>query len=95
MVLGKVGDELCVGVGSGSAELVIEMDDGENNANFGAEVEDQTKECDRVGASGNGNAHTVSGFQQRVLADIGEDGGGKGLHRNMVHLYPSMLFTSP
>jgi hypothetical protein len=95
MVLSKICDKLCVGIGVGSAELVIEVDDGKYDANLGPQFEQQAKQRNRVGTSRNGSAYAVPGFQKRVFADIGEDGCGEGLHRNMVHLYLSMLFTSP
>ena len=66
--------------------MVIEVDDGKYDANLGPQFEQQAKQRNRVGTSRNGSAYAVPGFQKRVFADIGEDGGGEGLHRNMVHL---------
>src|SRR5580698_6445745 len=93
-MLGEAGDELGVGVGVGSAELVVEVNNGKNNTDFRAKLEQQAKQCDRIAAAGDSHAHAVSGFQESMFANVGEDGGGDGLHSNMVHLYASIWFTS-
>jgi hypothetical protein len=84
MVPSKICNELSVGIGSGSAQLVVEVDDGENDSDLGPELEQQAKQGDGIDAAGNGYTHSVSGLQQRMFAGIGEDGAGEGLHGNMV-----------
>jgi hypothetical protein len=51
VLLSQLCDEPLIFVGLSSAQLVIEMNQGENNANLLAQFEQQTEQSDRVRAA--------------------------------------------
>jgi hypothetical protein len=60
---GEIGDEFFVGVGSAPAQFVIEVDDGENEAKFFAQFEEEMEESDGIGAAGNGDPDALAGAE--------------------------------
>jgi hypothetical protein len=70
---GEAGDELLVGVGFGAAELVVEVDYREDDAEFEAKLEHQAKKGDGVDASGDGDAQAVAGVEEVMATNVGED----------------------
>ena len=60
---GEFGDEFFVGVGGAATEFVIEVDDGEDNAEFLAQFEEEKKESDGIGTTGNGDADAGAGAE--------------------------------
>ena len=68
--LREFADKLLVGVGGLAANLVIEVSEGKDQAEFGAELEHEPQQRDRVGSAGNGNGGAVSGTEQGVAADV-------------------------
>ena len=81
---GEGAHELLVGIGIGAADLVIEVDDGEDNAEFGARFQQQAQQRDRIGAAGNRHANAISGPHQAVMADVAEDAVEHGANRTGV-----------
>ena len=70
---GKLAHELLIGIGIGAADFVIEVNNGEDNSEFGARFQQQAQQRDRIGAAGNRHADAISGPDQAVMADVAED----------------------
>jgi hypothetical protein len=85
LLLGQVGDELLVSVRFATAQIVIEMDDGEHNAEFSPQFEQQSQKRDRIGSPGNGDADPVAGPEEALLVDVVKDALRQLLHGSMVH----------
>ncbi len=47
--VGKLRDELLVSFGFDSAQLVIEVDDGEHDTEFRPQLQHDAQQCDRIG----------------------------------------------
>lgn len=60
----EVGDEFLVLVGFGGAQFVIEVDDGKDNAEFGAKLPQKAQQRDRIRSAGDGDAQAIAGLQQ-------------------------------
>jgi hypothetical protein len=84
MLMSQTGDEVLVQVGFGPAQLVIEMDSRENQADFVPQLEQETQERDRINSAGNANAHAIPSPQQRVASNVGESALRQGMHADMV-----------
>ena len=85
MVLaGKLVDEGFVLIGFGAAELVVEVDNGKHQADFGADFEKKAKKCYRIRASRNGDPRTVASLEQFEPADVLEEFVCERMHGNMV-----------
>ena len=76
----EVGDKFFVLVGFSTAQRVIEVNDGQYDAEFVPKLEQQAKQTDRVGPSGNRNADAITSLQQVESADVIE-----GFLRERVH----------
>ena len=68
----EVFDEALVGVGLFSAELMVDVRDGEHDAQFAAQLQQQEQERDRVRAARDSGGDAVSGLDQGLLADCFE-----------------------
>jgi hypothetical protein len=86
VAVGQYFYESLVGIGFGTAQAVIEVDDGKNNSQFRAQLQEQVQEGDRVCAGGDGCADAVSRLQELVAADAGKKSLGELGHGIMVHL---------
>jgi hypothetical protein len=53
-----------------AAELVIEMNHGQHNAEFMAKVKQQTQQGNRIRSTGNSHTDAVSGSDQMILPDV-------------------------
>src|ERR1700685_1930412 len=62
-------NEHLIRVGVSTAQFVIEMNDGKDDAEFVTKFEQQAQERDRIDSAGNRDAHTVSGLQEFVAPD--------------------------
>ncbi len=62
------------------------MDYRKDNSQLAPKVDQQPQQCNRIRASGNRNAYTVSGPEQIIFADIGKYRLGKLVHGSMLHL---------
>jgi hypothetical protein len=71
VLAGQTIDELLVCIRFGAAQLVIEMDDGENDAEFVAQFCQQAKQRDRINPAGNCDADAVAGMKQFVATKVG------------------------
>jgi len=70
MMLGsELLDECEVGVGVSAAERMMKMHNRKDAAQFVANFEQRTEECDGIGASGDGDADAISSLDEPVLAD--------------------------
>ncbi len=77
MTCGEFGDEHFVGLRCFAAELVIEMDNGENNPQLFAEFKEEQKKGYGIGATGNGYANASSGTQQAMALKRGQKWSGR------------------
>jgi hypothetical protein len=69
VALGKIGDEKLVLVGVGSAKLMVDVGDGEDKSDFGAEIEKEMKQRDGVSAAGDSDGNAVSGADETMAVD--------------------------
>jgi hypothetical protein len=69
----QVGNKFSIRVRLASSQLVIQMDDGENNAEFIPDLEQQAQHGNRIGTAGDGYTYTVAGVEQVMAADIIQD----------------------
>jgi hypothetical protein len=67
---GQACDERLIRFGFNSAQFVIEMNDGEDEAEFVAKFEKQSQERDRIDPAGNRNADTVAGMENVFAAGV-------------------------
>jgi len=74
----QVRNEFFVGVRSFAAQLVVEMNDGKHDTEFGLQFKENAQQRDGVRSSGNRNADTISRAEKWLMigsaADRGEDG---------------------
>ncbi len=56
----------------------------EHNAEFASEFQKDPEQCNRIGASGNGDPETVSGTKEVVLTNVSQHRFGKLMHGSMV-----------
>jgi len=75
MFRGEGGDEFLVGVGSAAAELMIEVGDGEDDAELRAEFQQQVEERDGVGATGDGDGYSIARLEELASADFLQQAG--------------------
>ena len=75
----EFGDEALVGIRLLAAQLVVEVGDEEDDAEFLAQFEQHAQQGDGVGSAGNGNSNAVA----RAAADcVRECSGAPGRARN-------------
>ena len=67
---GEFGDELLVGVGVGAAQLVVEVGDGNHDAEVLAQFKQHAQQRNRVCTTRDGDSYTVSGAWQVAFADV-------------------------
>jgi hypothetical protein len=84
----KLGDESFLFVGLGASEFVVEMNDGEDDAQLGAEFQQETKQRHGICSAGDGEPDAVAGLQQLERADMVEELLREVMHRDMVQLRP-------
>ena len=84
MLLSQLCDEPFIFVRRSSTQLVIEMNYGKNNANFLAQLQQQTKQRDRVRPARNGDPDAITRFQELVLPNIFKYRLRQSLHGNIV-----------
>jgi hypothetical protein len=65
---------------------VIEVNDGQDDAEFVAKLEQQAKKANRIGTSGNGDSQAIAGFQQVQPPHVIEYLLCEGMHGNMLQL---------
>ena len=82
----ELGNEGLIFVGLDAAESVIEMHDGEDGSEFGAELKQKSQQRHRICATGNGNAHTVPGLQQLKLSNVAKNSVREKMHGDMIQL---------
>ncbi len=80
----QFGYEPFIFIGLRSSQFVIEMNHRENNANFLAQFEQQTKQSNRVRSSRNRDADPVSSFQELIFPDVSKYGLPQPVHRNIL-----------
>src|SRR5580700_6254172 len=75
------------------------MNDRKNNANFLAQLQQQTKQRDRVRPARNRDADAVPGLQEFMFPNVGKYGLPQALHGNIVQpeiaWIGSLLVTTP
>ena len=57
-------------IGFRSAQFVIEMKGGKDDAEFVTKFKQQTEERDRIDSAGNRDTHTVSGVEKFLAPDV-------------------------
>ena len=82
----QISNELLIGIRLLPAQLVIEMDYGQNNSQITAHFEQQPQQGNRIDPPGNSDANAVPGFQQLMPPNVGQHALRERVHRNMVQL---------
>ena len=67
---GQLRDEALVGIGFRSAQIVIEVNDGEHNADFVAKLEQQSKQRHRIGSARDRDPGTIAGTKKPLPPDV-------------------------
>jgi hypothetical protein len=70
---GKLGDEAFVGIRLFPAELMIEVSDEKDEAEFLAEFEQHAQQGDGIGSAGDGYSNALARLQQIAIANVMED----------------------
>ena len=76
--------KLLVGFGLLPAQPVIELNDGNDNAEFTAKVEQQSEQRHGIDPAGNSDTDPVAGVKQFFTADVSQNILQSRIHRNMV-----------
>ena len=66
------------------AQLVIEMNYGEDNPQLAPQLQQQPQQRNRINAAGNGDANTVPSRQQFLPPNVGKHALRQWMHENMV-----------
>jgi hypothetical protein len=66
------------------AQLVVEMNDGENNPQLMTKFEQQTQQRNRIDPAGDSYPNPVPGMQQFLPPNVGQHALCKCMHSNMV-----------
>ena len=82
--LGQFGDELLVGVGFVSAQLVIEMDHRQDDTELRAQFQHDSQEGYGIGSARNGDPHAVARVEKSLTTDVVEDAFEYRAHANIV-----------
>src|SRR5258707_13293101 len=77
---GQLAHKLLICIRLCAAELMIEMNYGEDDAQLWPQLEQNAQQADGIRSAGDGNAHAVPWPQQGVLADVVRDGLGEPVH---------------
>ena len=91
----QFGNQLLVLIGFVATQLVIEMNNRENDSEFGAEFKEDTKKPHGIRSAGDCQAKAVSGFHHVQLPDLLEDLLGQSVHENMVQPGDSFQLPGP
>jgi hypothetical protein len=70
VLTGQVSNKLLIGVGFGSAQLVIKMNYRYHNAEFFTQLKQQAQKRDRINPARNRHADSISSPQQLLSADM-------------------------
>jgi hypothetical protein len=84
MLTSQSSNKLLVRLRLRPAQLVIEMDDGENDAEFLPQFEQKTEERYRIDAARNGYADAIARVKQLLPANVKKHAVCEGVHRHMV-----------
>lgn len=84
MQASQVSDELLVGIGVAAANLVVQVNQREDYAEFGAKLQQEPQKGNGISAAGDGHAHSIAGVQQFLAANIAADALSQFVHRSMV-----------
>jgi hypothetical protein len=77
---GQVSDESLIGFRVRPSQLVVEVDHRQHGPEFFTQFEQEPQEADGIGASRDGDAQAVAGFQKLVAANVGENSMRQILH---------------
>lgn len=66
----QVCDKFLIRIRLAPPQLVIEMNDGENNSKFAAQLQQQAQKRNGINPAGNGDTNAVSGLQQLLPPDV-------------------------
>jgi hypothetical protein len=80
----QIRDELLVPIRLRPAQFVIEMNDRKDNSQLAPQLQQQPQQRNRINPTGNGNAGTISGFQEFLPPDMGKHVLCQGMHGNIV-----------
>jgi len=73
MLTRQIRNKLLVRIGLRPAQLVVEMNYGEDDAEFVAQVQQQAQERDRINPAGNCDANAIARVKQFLAPDMGQD----------------------
>ncbi len=76
--------EMLISIRIRPAQLVVEMNDGKNNAKLAPQLDQQPQKRNRINPARNGHADAVSGPQQILPPNVRKHALRQGMHRNMV-----------
>lgn len=80
----QIGHELLVGIGVATANLVIQVNQGEDYAEFAAKLQQEPQKSDGISAAGDRHAHSIAGAQQFLAANVAADALSQFVHTSMV-----------
>ena len=82
--VGKLGDELLVSLGFSSAQIVIEVNDGEHDTEFLPQLQHDAQQRDRISPARDRDSYPVAGMQKILAADIVENALNQLFHGSIV-----------
>lgn len=83
--MSQLGDKLLVGLGLCSSQFVIEMGHGKHDAKFGAQIQHEPQQGDRIHSAGHGYTYAIASVEKALATDVGEHALRQGAHGNIVH----------
>ena len=84
MLTRQTGNEFLIRIRLRPAQLVVEMNDGENNPQLVPQLQQHSQERHGIDAAGNSHAHAIPSPQQFLPPDVGEHALSQGMHGTMV-----------
>jgi hypothetical protein len=85
VLLSQFGHELLIRVGLGGAQLVVEMNNGEDNAQIGTQLQQQAQQRHRIHPARNRNPTAVASPQEFLSPDMPQRAFRQFMHGTIVH----------
>jgi hypothetical protein len=80
----QIRDEFLIDIRLRSPQLVVEMNNGKDDAEFVLQLQQQPQKRDGINAAGNGHAHTIPGTQHFLPPNVRKQALSQRMHGIMV-----------
>jgi hypothetical protein len=94
-LVSQASNKLLIPVGLRPAQLVIEMNNRHNNAEFLPQLQQHAQECSRINSPRNGDTDTVPSPQQFLPPNVSKHALSQWMHGTMVQQQDLCLDSRP